>query len=348
LTAARDIYKKITKAHILFILKGLGSPYIRFLNPHTRNYEPAGPPAGFFFALKDLGIYTVWMPELPEVEIVRRGLEPVLAGAVLTRVDVKRRDLRRPIPEGFEASMRGQRMARLERRGKYIIGFTNNGRGFVLHLGMSGRMRIYNPGQVYAPEKHDHVSFEVSTGARIVFNDPRRFGMLYGIQEHNWADEPPFAAMGPEPLGNAFSGPVLAGRLGGRTSPIKIALLDQNVIAGVGNIYACEALYAARIDPFAPAAGLDLAACNDLAQAIRDVLLRAIAAGGSSLKDYRHPDDGLGYFQHDFAVYDRAGQACGSCVCDPLKSGGVHRIVQSGRSTFYCPQLQSGQNGAKT
>ena len=280
------------------------------------------------------------MPELPEVEIVRRGLEPAMVGNVVNTVTVRCRALRQPVPKGLEASLRGQKIARLERRGKYILGFTDSGKGFVLHLGMSGRMRVYPPGHTYTPEKHDHVVFQMGTGARLIFNDPRRFGMLYGIHAADWATQAPFAAMGPEPLGNSFSGPVLSGQLAGRTSPIKTALLDQQVVAGVGNIYACEALFEARINPLMPANRLDGPACEALARAIRDVLLRAIAAGGSSLKDYRHPDDGLGYFQHDFKVYDRTGLACGACACDPLKSGGVRRIVQAGRSTFYCAELQ--------
>jgi formamidopyrimidine-DNA glycosylase len=281
------------------------------------------------------------MPELPEVEIVRRGLEPVMNGVVLEKIEVRRRDLRQPIPASFEKSLGGQRIVRLERRGKYIIGITASGAGFVMHLGMSGRVRIYHPDQVLKPEKHDHVLFMMQGGVRVVFNDPRRFGMIYGIREEEWQNQAPFSKMGAEPLGNGFSGAQLLERLAGRSTPIKTCLLNQEVVAGVGNIYACEALYDARIHPLTPAGTLDAEASERLVRAIRAVLVRAIEAGGSSLKDYRHPDDGLGYFQHQFSVYDREGARCGDCQCDPLKTGGVRRIVQAGRSTFYCDALQS-------
>lgn len=280
------------------------------------------------------------MPELPEVETVMRGMAPALQDGAIESLILFRPDLRFAIPKNLPSQLKGQRIETLQRRGKYIVGFTKGGDGFVLHLGMSGRIKIVRPGQNYEREKHDHFELKMKSGARILYSDPRRFGFLDSIKTQGWEGNRHFKDMGPEPLGNAFNGPVLAACLKGRKTPIKLALLDQKTVAGVGNIYACEALYQARISPLKEAGKLKAAQCEALAQAIKDVLKKAIKAGGSSLKDYRHPDDGLGYFQHQFSVYDREGLACPDCDCDRIKTGGVQRIVQSGRSTFYCKSKQ--------
>ncbi len=280
------------------------------------------------------------MPELPEVEIVRRGLEPALVGKDFSAVIVNRRDLRAPIPQDFVSALQGQRVLQIRRRGKYILVFMDSGQGFILHLGMSGRISTYAPGEPYKAEKHDHVVFKMNDGAQIVYNDPRRFGMLYLTNEQGWQAEKPFSAMGAEPLGNNFNGPVLAQALEGRRTPVKVALLDQKVVAGVGNIYACEALYDAGIDPRRPACSINGQEAADLAGAIRGVLEKAIAAGGSTLRDYQHTDGTLGYFQHSFSVYDREGDFCPACVNDKLEEGCISWIVQAGRSTFYCHRMQ--------
>lgn len=288
------------------------------------------------------------MPELPEVEIVKRGLEPVFARAPIARLELKRKDLRAPIPPALPKKLAGRPIQTLMRRGKYILGFTPGGPGFVLHLGMSGTIRIYGPQDPPEARPHDHVIWHMQDGGRIVLNDPRRFGSLGLVHEENWQSVAPFHAMGPEPLGNGFNGKVLAAQLLGRISPIKIALLDQNIVAGVGNIYACEALYRAGINPARPAASVQGEEAENLASAIRDVLNAAIKVGGSTLRDYKHTDGKIGYFQHHFAVYDRAGSRCPDCRCDAEKnaakntgeSRGIQRIIQGGRSTFYCPSRQ--------
>ncbi len=251
-----------------------------------------------------------------------------------------RPNLRFPLPQNLPREMQGQKVKSVSRRGKYILVFAGGGQGFVLHLGMSGVVRIEPSPQDRLNEKHDHVEFLLGGGVRVVFNDPRRFGFLESLHEESWESYPAFKAMGPEPLGNDFNGPVLGASLAGRKTAIKIALLDQRIVSGIGNIYACESLYMAEIDPHRPAGSLSADECEKLARAIKSVLIAAIEAGGSSLKDYRHVDGKLGYFQTSFAVYDREGVACPHCDCDMLKEGGVRRIVQSGRSTFYCPHKQ--------
>jgi formamidopyrimidine-DNA glycosylase len=205
---------------------------------------------------------------------------------------------------------------------------------------MSGVIRIEPTAAARRHEKHDHAEFLMEGGARIVFNDSRRFGFVEALDACGWQGYRAFTAMGPEPLEDGFSGLVLAQALSGRTGAIKTALLDQKIVAGIGNIYACEALYAAGIDPQRVAGGLNAGECVRLAGAIKSVLRAALEAGGSSLKDYRHADGKLGYFQMSFAVYDREGEACGACDCDMIGGRGVHRIVQGGRSTFYCSQKQ--------
>lgn len=284
------------------------------------------------------------MPELPEVETVKRGLEPAMNGKVFARVILNRPDLRNEITPGFADRVTGARLTALIRRGKYIIALLDNTYGFVLHLGMSGRVNIYGPHQTYVPVKHDHVLFEMDDGHVIVFNDPRRFGMLYLVQADHWEEELPFSAMGPEPLSNHFHGQALYDALQKRKTPIKTALLDQKVVSGVGNIYACEALYDAGIHPELASNDLSLEECERLAPAIKDVLQRAIQAGGSTLKDYQKTDGSLGYFQHSFSVYDREGAPCTDSSCCCAATGGVVRIVQAGRSTFYCPHKQKNTN----
>jgi formamidopyrimidine-DNA glycosylase len=280
------------------------------------------------------------MPELPEVETVMRGMESMMLAGPIKSVKLNRPDLRFVIPKALPAKLKNQPIKNLMRRGKYILGFAANGAGFVLHLGMSGRVRLYAPDEKYTAEKHDHVEFQMQSGARVIFNDPRRFGFLDLVEEAGWEQARHFESMGPEPLGNSFNGEILAAALAGKKTPIKVALLDQSVVAGVGNIYACEALYRARISPFALAGTLNDKVCDALARSIKDVLKEAIAAGGSSLRDYRKADGELGYFQHQFGVYDRAGLACPDCTCDRVKTGGVARVVQAGRSTFYCKARQ--------
>lgn len=277
------------------------------------------------------------MPELPEVEIVKRGLESAALGKKVVSLQYNRSDIRFPLPLDLPEKMKGQRIDQFIRRGKYIVCLAENGVGFILHLGMSGVVKIIPAGESYQGAKHDHVVFvmEDANGnlSHIVFHDPRRFGFLKETNRDAWADDDSFKTMGPEPLGNDFSGVVLASALKGRQAPIKTALLDQKVVAGVGNIYACEALYMSAISPKRKAASVQGARAEKLAAAIVDVLNRAIESGGSSLKDYYHADGSLGYFQHQFKVYDREGDMIEGQY--PVK-----RIVQSGRSTFYCPALQ--------
>lgn len=280
------------------------------------------------------------MPELPEVETVMQGLRPALEGGVVERLQFNRKDLRFPLPPEMPALLAGQRIEALQRRGKYILGFAGSGNGFVLHLGMSGVMRVIAAGQDYVAQKHDHVVFEMLGGVRVVFNDARRFGFLVSTHRDRWEEAAPFKAMGPEPLGNGFSGEVLYAALSGKATSIKAALLDQRVVAGLGNIYVCEALHYAGILPQRIAGDLSVEECALLAVSICTVLREAIAAGGSSLRDYRNTQGKMGYFQHHFAVYDRAGKACPDCDCDIGESGGVQKIVQSGRSSYYCARRQ--------
>ena len=258
----------------------------------------------------------------------------------LTGLVFNRPDLRFPLPADLPAQLVGQTIAHMERRGKYILAFAGDGHGFVLHLGMSGVIRIENADEI-SDQKHDHVLWTFKSGPRVVFNDARRFGFLQAVHRDHWSAEPPFHAMGPEPLGNAFNGAYLEGALSNKKASIKTALLDQRVVAGVGNIYACEALYMSGIDPRKSAGALTTEECEKLAHAIKAVLRLAIEKGGSSLKDYKHTDGNLGYFQHHFSVYDREGQACPKTGCRCSEDGGVQRIVQQGRSTFYCPYVQN-------
>jgi formamidopyrimidine-DNA glycosylase len=282
------------------------------------------------------------MPELPEVETVLRGLAPVMMGQRIQRIDIYRRDLRTPVPENFAEGLAGQKVARLIRRGKYILAFMENGEGFFLHLGMSGRVKIRSGSPAASKEKrgaHDHVTFTMADKTKIIFSDPRRFGSLVRISE-NWAMEKPFSLMGPEPLDVEFGADTLRKKFQGKKTPVKNILLDQGVVAGIGNIYACEALFHARINPAKKAGEIGGKKLTDLVRAIRHVLGIAIEAGGSTLRDHRKTDGSMGYFQHNFSVYDREGKACPGCNCDIARTGGIRRITQAGRSTFYCPWKQ--------
>lgn len=281
------------------------------------------------------------MPELPEVETVRRGLIPVLENRTLEKITVRRRDLRFPIPAGFARNLTGQTVAALERRAKYILLRFTNGRVAILHLGMSGRIKIVIHDDETPPlDTHDHVLITTDKGDTVVFNDPRRFGSLLLSSDNELSDHKLLKGLGPEPLDPNFDGTVLAQRLKGRHTPIKAALLDQRTVAGLGNIYVCESLFRAGISPKRQARTVQGGRAQKLHQAIQDVLTEAIAAGGSTLRDHRQPDGELGYFQHRFAVYDRAGEACPDCHCHPDDTGGIRQIVQSGRSTFYCARKQ--------
>ena len=279
------------------------------------------------------------MPELPEVETVRQGLADVLEGRRLHRVQVMRPDLRFPLPENFEGRLSGRQVEKLARRGKYLLIHLQERLTLIAHLGMSGRFRIFNTSPPPL-ERHDHVVFEAEGGISVRFNDPRRFGFMDLADTDTLAGHKMLKNMGPEPLANGFNGPVLAAALKGRKSPIKAALLDQSVIAGMGNIYVSEALFRAGLSPKRKSGTVQGGRAENLARAIRDVLNEAIAAGGSSLRDHRQPSGELGYFQHSFAVYGCTGQPCPGCTCDPTRTGGIRRITQSGRSTFYCAAKQ--------
>ncbi|MBO6827899.1 MAG: bifunctional DNA-formamidopyrimidine glycosylase/DNA-(apurinic or apyrimidinic site) lyase [Sneathiella sp.] len=275
------------------------------------------------------------MPELPEVETVARGLEAALKGDRFTKVELRRPDLRFPFADDFVDRLTGRTVVDVSRRAKYALIYLDDDTVMICHLGMSGSFRIY-PTKPGAPDKHDHVLFETENGMWVRYHDPRRFGfLLLTTREALW-DHPTFQNMGPEPLGNEFSGPVLAERLGDRKSPIKTAILDQKVVAGVGNIYACEALFRSGISPKRQANTIKGARAEKLATAIRQVLAEAIESGGSTLRNYAHTDGELGYFQHRFQVYDHEGDPCANPDCGkPIK-----RLVQSGRSTFYCSTCQ--------
>ncbi len=289
------------------------------------------------------------MPELPEVETVRRGLESTLVGALLVRVEQRRPDLRFPFPANFAARLKGRTITALSRRAKYLLASLDDGETLIAHLGMSGSFRIEEAiaGDFVHPRgkdaAHDHVVFHLDHGGRVTYNDPRRFGFMdiVGVGEietHRY-----FAKLGVEPLSNAFSAQELARLFAGKTAPLKAALLDQSLIAGLGNIYVCEALFRAGLDPAKPAAAIvrkdggPTAKGERLARAISEVLNEAIAAGGSSLRDHRQADGSLGYFQHNFKVYGRAGEPCVKPGC----KGIVQRRSQSGRSTFFCALCQT-------
>lgn len=282
------------------------------------------------------------MPELPEVETVKAGIAPVMGGHVIAQAQVNRPDLRWPFPDRMAERLTGQRVLGLRRRSKYILVDLESAETLLIHLGMSGRMLIsgHMVGDFHhahpAPAKHDHVVFEMDSGVRITFNDARRFGamdlMATATQDDHWL----IRDLGPEPLGNGFNESYLIARLAGRNTPIKSALLDQRIVSGLGNIYVCEVLFRAGIHPKRKAGQISAKRVATLVPLIRQVLSEAIAAGGSSLRDYRQTDGELGYFQYVFQVYGREGQPCATHGCDKA----IQRIVQSGRSSFFCPQCQ--------
>ena len=282
------------------------------------------------------------MPELPEVETVRRGLLPVMDGRLITNASVNRPDLRWPFPVGMAGRLTGKRVTTLRRRSKYILADLDSGETLIIHLGMSGRLLISGAllGNFHhdhpIPAKHDHVVLDMESGARVTFNDARRFGSMDLIETDRADTHPLLANIGPEPFGNTFSGPYLVDRLKSRNTPIKSALLDQSIIAGLGNIYVCEVLFRARISPTQKAGQIARTRVAGLVPIIRDVLAEAIEAGGSSLRDYRQTDGELGYFQHAFKVYGREGAPCVTPGC----ASTIVRLVQSGRSSFHCPKCQ--------
>jgi formamidopyrimidine-DNA glycosylase len=292
------------------------------------------------------------MPELPEVETVRRGLAPVMEGARFVKVEARRGDLRWPLPENFAARLEGRTVTGLGRRGKYLLADLSSGDVLLMHLGMSGSFRVAKAGGEAMPgdfhharsrlAAHDHIVFHMSNGGVVTFNDPRRFGCMKIFPREEIGQEPLLRALGPEPLGNAFGADLLARACAGKKTSLKAALSDQRVVAGLGNIYVCEALNRAHLSPKRKAStiaardGKPNGRTAGLAQAIRDVLNDAIAAGGSSLRDHRQTNGDLGYFQHNFRVYDREGARCPTRGC----GGQIRRIVQAGRSTFYCPLCQ--------
>lgn len=282
------------------------------------------------------------MPELPEVETVRRGLLPAMEGAVIARAQVNRPDLRWPFPDRMAERLTGQRVLGLRRRSKYILADLSSGETLLIHLGMSGRMLVSGDplGQFVhdhpAAQKHDHVVLDMDNGARVTFNDPRRFGAMDLLQTATADQHKLLAAIGPEPLGNDFNEPYLVEAFKNRMTPVKSALLDQHIVAGLGNIYVCEALFRAGIHPKRKAGQIAAPRVASLVPIIRQVLSEAIEAGGSSLKDFRQADGELGYFQHNFRVYGQEGNPCTTPGC----ASSIHRIVQSGRSSFYCPTCQ--------
>ena len=269
------------------------------------------------------------MPELPEVETIVRGLEPVLQGQRLTSVEPRRGDLRKPFPVDLRQRMTGAVVTALGRRAKYGLIDTDRGDTMIFHLGMSGRWRV-DPAELLP---HDHLVLGTEVGRRLALNDPRRFGSVDLWPTADMADYPPFKVMGPEPMGPALTADYLLEALDGRKASIKLMLLDQRIVAGLGNIYVCEALFLARISPKRPAGSISLPRLERLVEAIRAVLAAAIKAGGSSLRDYARPDGELGYFSKQFAVYGREGEPC-SC------GGTVKRYTEGGRSTFWCPKCQ--------
>jgi len=278
------------------------------------------------------------MPELPEVEIVCRGLALKLEGRRFRRVIQRRPDLRFPLPERFAQRLEGRRVVRVGRRAKFILIYLDDDNVVLAHLGMTGSM-IVGAAPFASLDAHDHLVFEIDDGTAIRFNDARRFGFMDLVAQSDLERHRLLAGLGTEPLGNEFNGPVLAAALAGKKTPIKSALVDQRVVAGIGNIYASESLFHAGISPLRLARTVRGERAERLAAAVKRVLGKAIAAGGSSLRDFVQTNGELGYFQHHWAVYDREGQRCPSCDCG-VKASRIRRIVQSGRSTFYCPKRQ--------
>ncbi len=274
------------------------------------------------------------MPELPEVETICRGVRPLIAGRSFSRARVRRGDLRRKVPADFCDRLEGNCVQAVQRRGKYMLVSLSGGETLITHFGMSGRLMI-RPSWPETPDRHDHIFMQIESGETLVFHDPRRFGLMTLASSGGLDTHPLLASLGQEPLSPQFDGCYLTAGLAGRRGVVKPALLDQSLIAGIGNIYACEALYQARLSPLRPAKSIRGRRADRLVQALKAVLGLAIEAGGSSLRDHRRPDGGLGYFQHDFAVYGRTGVQCRRRCGDVIA-----HIRQAGRSTFYCPRCQ--------
>ena len=283
------------------------------------------------------------MPELPEVETVCSGLNPVMKNQLILKAEVNRLDLRWPFPPLMAQRLTGTRVIRLRRRSKYILLDLDSDETLLVHLGMSGRVLISGmqagifQHENAAPKKHDHVELYMENGARITYNDPRRFGVMDLAPTSKMNNHRLLASLGPEPLGNSFTEPYLITKLKGKTASIKSALLDQRIVAGLGNIYVCEVLFRVHLSPRKKSGSISKKCISQIVRVIRTVLTEAILAGGSSLKDYRQTSGELGYFQHSFCVYDRESLSCSASNC----SGIVKRIQQSGRSTFYCPKCQT-------
>jgi formamidopyrimidine-DNA glycosylase len=279
------------------------------------------------------------MPELPEVETVRQGLVPALEGRRLSRVEQRRADLRFPLPEGFAGRLTGARVTGLHRRAKYLLADLDTGETWVTHLGMTGRFTVEEAAfgrSSLPPNPHEHLVFTTDWGARIGFSDARRFGYMDLIPSAALELHPWFRDLGPEPLGNGFNARHLAAAFERKVQNVKASLLDQTIVAGLGNIYVCEALFRAKIAPETPAGRISTARLERLATAVREVLSEAIEAGGSTLRDFAGAGGELGYFQHRFRVYGREDESCMRPGC----GGTVRRIVQAGRSTFHCPRCQ--------
>jgi formamidopyrimidine-DNA glycosylase len=292
------------------------------------------------------------MPELPEVETVRRGLEPAMEGARFVAVEARCRDLRWPLPKDFAARLQGKTVVGLGRRAKYLLADLCSGDVLLMHLGMSGSFRVNRNGGERTPRKyhhereqhlaHDHVVFRMSNGAVVTYNDPRRFGSMKIVARTRLDEEPLLRSLGPEPLGNTFDAAMLARACWRKKTTLKAVLSDQRIVAGLGNIYVCEALHRARLSPkrkastLAPHSGIPNERAERLVAGIKAVLTEAIKAGGSSLRDHKRTDGELGLFQHNFRVYDRAGRPCPTPEC----TGTIKRIVQNGRATFFCPVCQ--------
>lgn len=310
----------------------------------ARNHDPGaetlGAQASRKLAIMRAAAHLRTMPELPEVETVRRGLAPVMQGRRILRAETRRPDLRFPFPSRFCERLGGATIDVLGRRAKYLAAETSNGLALVMHLGMTGRFTVSGAllgeyeHQTGLDPAHDHLVFEMEGGVRIVFNDPRRFGFvdLWPLGEID--AYPAFAGLGPEPVSSEFDGEALATALAARRTPIKAALLDQTTVAGLGNIYVCEALWRAGVSPKREAGAIARKRVDKLAVAVRDVIAEAIEAGGSSISDFAAADGSLGMFQHRFSVYGREGEACPRCAAP------IRRIVQSGRSSFYCATCQ--------
>jgi len=281
------------------------------------------------------------MPELPEVETVCRGLRPVLEGAVIQDVAIRQFKLRTPIPSDFREKLVSRKIINVKRRAKYFLIELSDGGIIIGHLGMSGRMTIYRPEDYMPPPtRHDHVDFIIKNGHLIRYSDPRRFGVMTHTNTLQLAEHNLIKNLGPDPLDQEFTGSVLTSRLKGCKTSIKSALMDQRNIAGLGNIYVSESLFRSGISPKRKAKNVRGARAVKLVQAVKAVLIEAIEVGGSSLRDHMQPNGTLGYFQNRFQVYGREGAPCPNCYCDPLVTGGIKRILQAGRSTFYCPRIQ--------